>query len=234
MRDLSDILAEAVAEAEARERTEAEERGLTVRQAREADRLEASIRRRQAEERHAVRAREAWIDRHRRFAPLAAVEAVYDRALRDRPATKHVRAFMNSQRPALVLMGGTGVGKTVAALAAVREQPQGVFVKAAELARAVDPWWRERAEGWRQVDIEAPLFVVDDLGAETDEPRFHQALFAVVDTRDAADRKTIIASNLKPAQIRERYGDRIADRLNAMARAVRIGGESLREQGAGL
>jgi DNA replication protein DnaC len=234
MRNLSDVLAETIASVEAREQAEAGARGMTVEQMHEADRLEALRAEREAVQRHEARTRRLWVERHRRFAPLPTVEAVYDRATRESEAVRHVRAFLASPKPALVLLGGVGCGKTVAALAAVRERPDAEMVKAAELARAIDPWKLEREAGWRPIDVEASLVVIDDLGTELEEPRFHQALFAILDSRGAADTKTIITANLEPRQIRERYLDRIADRLNAMARAVRIAGPSMREQGAGL
>jgi DNA replication protein DnaC len=161
-------------------------------------------------------------------------EALYDRAETSTEALKHVRGFLASSRPCLILCGGVGTGKTVAALAAHRDAPRGVFLKASELARSVDPWKHEIEQGWKPIDIDIPQIVIDDLGAEMDEPRFHQALFAVVDARQSPATRTIITTNLKREEIRPRYKDRIADRLNAMSKAVQLKGTSMRKQEAGL
>lgn len=72
--------------------------------------------------------------------------------------------------------------------------------------------------------IEAPLLMIDDLGTE---PMLRgisvEYLFTLLNERCAARRHTVIATNLKPAELKERYGERVASRLLDTARSTLIG-----------
>ena len=60
---------------------------------------------------------------------------------------------------------------------------------------------------------------------------------ALMDRRIACDPakvRTIITMNLTKAEVRPRYGSRIADRLNAHAAVVECAGESMRGRSMGL
>lgn len=191
-----------------------------------------------------------------------------------------VRRWARTDKPILVLCGGVGVGKTIAALWALSAQIQArrladlerehshwerriadaaehrdraalealladpmpvppvppsraEWVRAPELAARVDPWRDERERGVEPLDLEVPWLVVDDLGTEAPTERWHSAFGELVDARMRVGR-TIISANATKADIRPRYGDRVADRLNHCAVAVELTGESMRRKGAGL
>jgi DNA replication protein DnaC len=228
MRDVSEIFAEWRAQRE----QEAAAQGITLDELEareEVARLEGV---REDERRAKARDRAAWIARWKDHLPESSCAELYDGKSQSTDAIRHVRTWLGTETPCLILCGGVGTGKTYAAMWAARER-WGEFVPAQHLPRRVDPWKHE-AETSKPLRLDAPLIVVDDLGAEADETRFHQALFAIVNARNASDRRTLITTNLAIPQIRPRYGDRIADRLNAMAKAVQLKGASLRKQGAGL
>lgn len=202
--------------------------------------------------------RKLWLAHYATVIGAEAAETVYERREAATEATKLVGPWLGSDMPCLVLSGGVGAGKTVAAVVALREHvgltiPRArgrnewngcaeqwipanpcPIVRASRLAAAVDPWKHERDAGAEPFDLSIPFLCIDDLGAELDEPRFHQALFAAIDARQSPKTRTIITTNLRREEIRPRYGDRIADRLNAIAKVVQLRSASLRRQGAGL
>lgn len=174
--------------------------------------------------------------------------------------------WRRSSVPVLVLCGGVGTGKTIAALGAAhaaeqvalsrmvsahltpvdssehleralaelrRTRPRVDATTAAMLGKRVDPWKADTEAGIRPLRMDAALVVLDDLGTErADDARFHDALFRLIDERQDAGTRTLITTNLARADIRPRYGDRIADRLNHVGIAVEIRGASMRRPGA--
>jgi DNA replication protein DnaC len=226
----------------------------------EEKRREEERRRDEERQRRAAEAqkRRDWIAQYEPLVGAEMAEAVYDRQEGPSEATKLVGSWLGGDLPCLVLSGGVGAGKTVAALIALREH-EGLWiprqtgrrfwngsyeqwrpacpcpiVRASKLAAAVDPWKHERDEGAEPIALDRKFLCIDDLGAEFDEPRFHQALFSAIDARQSPKTRTLITTNLRREEIRPRYGDRIADRLNAMAKVVQLKSASMRKQGAGL
>jgi DNA replication protein DnaC len=105
-------------------------------------------------------------------------------------------------------------------------------VRALLLGRRADPWKQDLAAGVQPLNFGAELLVLDDLGTERpDDARFAEGLFRLIDERQDQDHRTLITTNLRRADIRPRYGDRIADRLNHIGRAVEIKGASMRRKG---
>ena len=79
--------------------------------------------------------------------------------------------------------------------------------------------------------IETPLLMIDDLGTEPVMRSITvEYLFTLINERSAARRHTVIATNLSPAQIKERYGERVASRILDGTRCAKIGmrGKDLR------
>lgn len=155
--------------------------------------------------------------------------------------------FAGSDGTLLVLAGGVGCGKTVAAcaaaeayaIAAERKRGNGyglyecsvrdaAFTKAMELARAGS----FDREFWDA--LEAPRFlVVDDLGTEPlDEKGWALAnLAALLDARYDALTKTVLTTNLPFARFKARYcqdGGRLQDRIVEVGSFVEITDASFR------
>jgi len=82
---------------------------------------------------------------------------------------------------------------------------------------------------------EADFLVIDDLGTE---PVYRNVtreyLYSVLNERMLYRRRTLITTNLSPAQIGERYGERILSRLNHKGMSVffRFSGSDVRLQKA--
>ena len=79
--------------------------------------------------------------------------------------------------------------------------------------------------------LEAPLLLIDDLGTEPMMRNITvEYLFTLLNERAAAKRHTVIATNLTPVQLKERYGERVASRLldRTSCGAVQLRGKDLR------
>lgn len=79
--------------------------------------------------------------------------------------------------------------------------------------------------------IEAPLLLIDDLGSEPMMRNITvEYLFTLLNERGAAKRHTVIATNLTPVELKERYGERVASRLldKTTCRTVQLKGKDLR------
>lgn len=88
----------------------------------------------------------------------------------------------------------------------------------------------EKYDGFSAL-IETPLLLIDDLGAEPMMRNITiEYLFTLLNERAAARRHTVIATNLTPAQLKERYGERVASRLldRRLCGAVQLKGKDLR------
>jgi DNA replication protein DnaC len=166
----------------------------------------------------------------------------------DTEAMRVTKAWHASGKTFLVLSGGVGVGKTVAAAYAVslvppripvpgceeqfpsffRSAPPGLFCKAREIATLS----QFDADGWDRFHG-APLLAIDDLGAEAlDEKGWAlSAILGLLDRRYDDEARTVITTNLGVDGVRARYGKdggRLFDRLKETADWAELGGASLR------
>ena len=81
--------------------------------------------------------------------------------------------------------------------------------------------------------IEVPLLLIDDLGTEPMMRNITvEYLFTLLNERMANKRHTVVATNLTPMQIQERYGERVASRLLDSSAGVtaRFQGKDLRRR----
>jgi DNA replication protein DnaC len=234
-----------------READEAAKAGISVdelRARREAIEADEQKRKRQ----HAEKMRADEIQRRLEEAGVPARAQVFDVAsLAATPAVRAVReagdAIIN------VLAGSPGVGKTVAAAlwmfehlsASERWQYGGSAEWTTGGERMVYRWtggklvWRSAGDLARTDhysreavgEIEtADRLVIDDLGAEyTDAKGFFLSLLdEIINARYGNNRPTVITTNLDVMAFRNRYGERIADRIREAGRFVNCGAKSLR------
>lgn len=81
--------------------------------------------------------------------------------------------------------------------------------------------------------IDAPLLLIDDLGTEQMMRNITvEYLFTLLNERIVNRRPTVIATNLTPTQIKERYGERVASRMldKNVCRTVLFKGKDLRQR----
>lgn len=154
---------------------------------------------------------------------------------KESPAIQAVRAFLEptNTKTMLILAGGVGCGKTVAAAWAIDSRKTGLFVKAVELVRH----GTYDREFWEQLGA-SPLLAIDDLGTEPrDEKGWAAAnLDALLDARYDGARKTILTTNLTADDFKARYcagaGIRTLDRIREIGTFFAVPGDSMRRVSA--
>lgn len=188
------------------------------------ERDEAELARRKAEA-HGAFVRETL----ERVLPPKLFERVSS-GVEETPAVKAVLAWLDSDRRALLLRGGVGVGKTVAA---------GAVVKAlVERGKRSISWHRPNdfvSAVLHQYDEDAPrlgkdLIVIDDVGRET-KADFCEALCTFIDDYRA---RILLSTNDTKERFRGRYDLRLIDRLNEIGTSIGIKGESRRGKDGGF
>ena len=89
-----------------------------------------------------------------------------------------------------------------------------------------------------QADIEryfrCDLLILDDLGTEMSTSFTTSVLYDLINTRLTGERRTIINTNLSPAELRARYTPQIASRLEGEYLLVRFYGRDIRLRKRGL
>lgn len=212
--ELSEIIRQAMEQAEARDQAEAAELGITVDELHE--------RRAHAAKRTSESELHDWVRDHEDFAPVDDLWSIIDGKLGDWDALRHVKAWLRTDWPFLVLQGDVGSGKTIAALHAAWSVRPSRVVVAPDLPKAIEPWDGDRANGWKPMPLHLPMVVLDDLGTENATSRFHEAFFKLVNGRQSRRVKTVITTNLGPEDLLAKYGPRVGRRLKARGKFVKI------------
>lgn len=134
-------------------------------------------------------------------------------------------------RPLLVLSGGTGCGKTLAACWPLLES-RGRVVLAADMAMMrPNTWWRDRD---RVLDLERiGLLIIDDLGVEPASLRadFAQMLDKLLSKRAGNRLRTIITTNDNSDRFEMLYGGRVWSRIAESGQFFEINAPDLRMEG---
>lgn len=142
-----------------------------------------------------------------------------------KPAVVQLKSWDRSSSPIVVLSGGVGCGKTIAATWwADTYAPKAMFVTSAEFARTSR--YSARRDEW----VEAPALVFDDLGAEyaDDKGALLADLEELVDKYYADCKPLLITTNLGVDAFKQRFGQRISDRIREAGQWLSVKGESLR------
>lgn len=121
-------------------------------------------------------------------------------------------------RPLLVLAGGTGCGKSLAAAWMLMRRKGGRFMPAVDIAslqprkRAAD---RERLDELRDMSA---ILVIDDLGTEAIDDDWRSQLDVLLDQRSGNRRLTVITTNLAGSDFHNEYGARVWSRISGLGR----------------
>ena len=139
----------------------------------------------------------------------------------------------------LFLTGAPGLGKTFLSACIARTVSEKGFSVVYDTAVNVfarfeeQKFARDREEAGEARDdtrryLGCDLLILDDLGSEMTTPFVQSALYTLINSRLAADRRTVISSNLSMDQVRQRYTPQIASRLEGEYRVLPFYGEDIR------
>jgi DNA replication protein DnaC len=144
--------------------------------------------------------------------------------------------------PNLLLVGGTGLGKThlsTAVAKAVLDAGHDVLYASAvglmgdfEMARFGNSAVGELGFGAESTAryFDCDLLIIDDLGTEVSNQFTTSCLYNVINTRLNLRRPTIISTNLMQDELRRRYWDRITSRLFGEYKVLLFLGTDVRAQ----
>ncbi|MGX8705737.1 MAG: ATP-binding protein, partial [bacterium] len=154
-----------------------------------------------------------------------------------RVCERYANGFPKTEYRNLLLTGAGGLGKTFLlncifervtsrGFMAIRITAYRMF----EIMRQQHFGSDENKDGFSTL-IEVPLLLIDDLGSEPMMRNITvEYLFTLLNERGAARRHTIIATNLTPKQLHERYGERVSSRLldRSACGSIQFKGKDLR------
>ena len=154
------------------------------------------------------------------------------------------RTFAQTFRPGtmnLLLQGGTGLGKTYLSACIARVVAGAGYAVAYETAAsALDAFecakfQRSSADGEAAAQrveqyLGCDLMILDDLGTELTTEFVRSAFYQIVNTRLMTNKKTIISTNLSPAELSRRYGANILSRIEGAYRILPFFGDDIRKQ----
>ena len=131
---------------------------------------------------------------------------------------EYVINFDAKQSESLLFMGDTGLGKTHLTLAITCELLNRgfdvIYGAAYNLFTEMETEHFERHTNTKyNAAINCDLLVIDDLGGEFVSPYIQSLLYNIINTRDLANKPTIINTNLSMSDIASRYTPRVASRL---------------------
>ncbi len=150
---------------------------------------------------------------------------------------EYANSFPRNDKPNMLLMGEVGLGKTfLLNCIAERIESRGYAATLVGAYRLLEIM-RERhfhtddGEGDFERILNCEMLIIDDLGSE---PMLRnitkEYLFILMNERLLKNRHTVVATNMLPAQIKERYDERVFSRIcdTTMCVAVRLMGKDLR------
>ena len=153
-------------------------------------------------------------------------------------AYKTCRAFaesFGSDSPNLIFRGGTGLGKTMLSGCIAKAVAARGFSVVYETAVAAFEAFEahkfsrdeEAAEREKRI-LECDLLILDDLGTEMTTSFTQSALYTIVNSRLAANKKTIISTNLSPEEMAQRYTAQIVSRISGEFETLLFVGQDIR------
>ena len=191
---------------------------------------QAEVDQREADQRRAERERR--LDRARDCRLTASMRlAIESGGLADTEALRGVRRWAASGRPLLILAGGVGCGKSVAAAWLIAEVGGGVWLPAEQGCRIFAASYGQQFNTAERAR-DCPLLVLDDVGTEFDPLRMQHVLTELLEARKSAQHRTVITTNLAKGMMEQRYrSERLWSRMAELATWSYLTGPDLRRRG---
>ena len=150
---------------------------------------------------------------------------------------KQYAAQFDPRAESLLFTGPTGLGKTHLSLAIAQEAIARGFTVIygsaqnllGRLEREHFASFRERSHDTERALLSCDLLILDDLGAEFSTSFTQSCIYNIVNTRLMAAQPVIINTNLGPAQLNERYGERVTSRVIGNYTVLRFLGADVRQ-----
>jgi DNA replication protein DnaC len=145
---------------------------------------------------------------------------------------RQVRAFIQTRRGFLVMLGELGTGKSYLAAAITRHFANPHFIKQSELLRRLRQTYSDKAERdpVKQAQ-DANLLVLDEMGMSAGGRDELPMLHDILDHRYNERKPTVLTGNITLEQFKLVIGERMTDRLREAAFAILMfGGESHRHK----
>lgn len=151
------------------------------------------------------------------------------------------RHFADTFRPGqenLLLLGGTGLGKTHLSTAIARRVVEGGWSVVYETVQTVfgdfehdrfrSGYTPEPARADKYLSCD--LLILDDLGTEFSTAFTVSCLYQLVNTRSLKNLSTVISTNLTPEELNAQYDQRLTSRLLGLYRPLLFAGTDIRYQ----
>lgn len=136
--------------------------------------------------------------------------------------------------PSLLLVGGTGSGKTYQAYGAIRALTVSgascpwIATTAADLYAALRPRHRVDSEEEFERYLRAAVLVLDDIGAAKGTEWNEEVNYRLINARYEREQPTLITTNVPAKDLQAALGERVTSRLVEMTRRVIIKGADRR------
>ena len=138
----------------------------------------------------------------------------------------------------LLMMGGTGLGKTHLSTAIARRViERGYEVRYESVQNVIAAYEHDRFRSGRDGDdeesrvyLDAELLILDDLGTEMVNSFSISALYHLLNTRINREKPTVVSTNLMQEELQAKYSDRIFSRLLGEYRILLFRGTNVRYQ----
>lgn len=164
--------------------------------------------------------------------PRVQMEAIYNRCIR---FSEH---FTDKEIHSMMFVGSSGLGKTFLGNCIMNElTDRGIsclYMPATSLFKPFAPgfYGQEKAAETVEFIMNCELLLIDDLGSEKQSGARYGELLEILNNRMLRGRntlcKTIITTNLTPANIFSYYGERVASRILGSFDILKFAGEDIR------
>lgn len=142
--------------------------------------------------------------------------------------------FKGDLAKGLLIRGSVGTGKTKVC-EAMAECMHKVENKITKIVHSLDLQRLYSTQGDEEIELlkKRKFLIIDDIGCEQVETKYYGNLIEpfidLFDYRYRNDKITIITTNLKPSEIKTRYGERIYDRMRETLNDLVLDGTSKRK-----
>ena len=148
---------------------------------------------------------------------------------------KYAQGF-NQNSPSILMIGGTGLGKTHLSLAIANEVLKKgyavIYGSCQDILRKIEKEHFGRGEQDEQtleLVLNSDLLILDDLGSEYDSSFYTSTVYNIINSRTLAGKSTIISTNLSAKELEGKYQERVTSRLFTLFTVLRFFGKDIRQ-----